>query len=560
MFERQKITDGLPGDISSSAILHSLPDAVFITDPQMRINYFNFAAEKITEFRSFEADGMYCKDVLKSGICETECVVKKALDADQNIFNIETTIKTATGRTIPALVSASLIKDLSGKLVGYLYSFRDISLFKKIMSDLEISRARLAERNEELDKAIEELKLTHEKLLQAQKMEALGTLAGGIAHDFNNILTGILGFASLAGSELSSENPLHRYIDYIEKSASRAAGLTNKILTFARRGLFELKTVDVNKIVTEVFQILERTTDRNIIIHCSLSAQSCCALIDSSKMEQALMNICVNAVEAMPEGGSLTIKTECLSVDSDRTTTTSNVIRPGDYVRISVVDTGVGMDAGTLKKIFDPFFTTKGKSGGTGLGLAMVYGVINDFGGNIEVESSPGRGTTFSLYIPLSSSTVQAGTPENIVDISELPRGKGETILLVDDEKIIRELGRNMLKHLGYNVILAPEGGAAIELYKKCRNEIALVILDLIMPHVSGREVFDRLRQINPDVKIIVSTGYAKNELLQPLLAERATGFLEKPYKINAMAESIRNAIGRNSEKAEDIYGAEGGI
>ncbi len=178
-------------DISVSTILHSLPDAVFITDPQMRIFYFNLAAEKITGFRSREAIGMYCKDVLKSGICETECVVKQALDTDKNIFNIETTIVTATGQTIPALTSASLIKDTTGNIFGYLYSFRNISLLKKVTSDLEISRAELIERNTELDKALEELKLTHLQLFQAQKMEAIGQLAGGIAHDFNNIPTAL---------------------------------------------------------------------------------------------------------------------------------------------------------------------------------------------------------------------------------------------------------------------------------------------------------------------------------------------------------------------------------
>jgi two-component system cell cycle sensor histidine kinase/response regulator CckA len=543
--ENKELTDieRLPKDISASVVLHSLPDAVFITDPQMRIIYFNLAAEKITGFRSHEACVMYCKDVLKSGICETECSVKRALDSDQNIFNIETTITTAIGQTIPALVSASLIKDSTGKLVGYLYLFRDISFLKKVMTDLEISRAKIAERNVELDRALSELKITHEQFLQAQKMEALGTLAGGIAHDFNNILTGILGFASLAKAEISEENAIYQYIEQIERSAIRASELTSKILTFARRSRFEIKTVDLNKVVTEVLQILERTTSRNIKIKHILFPQPCYVDIDESKMEQAIMNICVNSLEAMPSGGELTIKTEISSVNN----TKKLPKQPQDkkYVRVSVIDTGLGMDSETQQKIFDPFFTTKGKSGGTGLGLAMVYGVINEFGGYIKVESGLGKGTIFSFYLPFSQQKMESQTSKEWKESSQIPKGNGETILLVDDEEVILKLGKNTLEHLGYNVIIANDGLAAIEMYKKFSNEIALIVLDLLMPNLSGKEVFHQLRQINPDVKIIVSTGYAKEDIFQPLLDSRANGFLEKPYKIQELAEVINHVIER---------------
>jgi two-component system cell cycle sensor histidine kinase/response regulator CckA len=536
--------DRLPKDISASVVLHSLPDAVLITDSQMRITYFNLAAEKITDFKSHEACGMYCKDVLKSGICETECAVKRALDTDQNIFNIETTITTATGQTIPALVSASLIKDSAGKLVGYLYLFRDISLLKRVMADLEVSRAKIAERNAELNRALSELKMTHEQLLQAQKMEALGTLAGGIAHDFNNILTGILGFASLIKTEIFKGSTIYGYIEQIERAAIRAAELTSKILTFARRSRFEIKTVNLNEVVTEVLQILNRTVDRSIKIKNILSQEPCYVDIDITKMEQALMNICVNAIEAMPGSGELTIKTEICSLYHDNTVKKlSKQSQDEKYVHVSVIDTGMGMDNETLQKIFDPFFTTKGKSGGTGLGLSTVYGVINEFGGYIEVESKPEAGTIFNVYLPFSRRTAGTETHREWERFTEIPKGNGETILLVDDEKVILELGSNMLQHLGYNNVLAEDGIVAIDLYKKYGNKIALVILDLIMPHMSGEEVFDQLRQINPDVKIIVSTGYAKEELLHPLLNRRVNGFLSKPYKIQEFAEEVKSAI-----------------
>jgi len=536
------------GNISASAILHSLPDAVFVTDLQARITYFNRAAEKITGFRAHEAHGMYCKDVLKSGLCETECAVKRALDSDQNIFNIETTITTATGETIPALVSASLIKDSAGKLVGYLYAFRDISPLKKIMSDLELSRAKLAERNAELDQAIEELKMTQEHLLQAQKMESLGTLAGGIAHDFNNILTGILGFASLIRTKLPADSPIERYVMQIERSAVRAAELTSTILTFARRGRFEIKTAALNEIVLEVLQILGRTTDRSIKISHILSPKPCYVDIDSAKMEQAVMNICVNAVEAMPNGGELTIKTEVSFHYADSLVQKlPNQPVNGEYVGLSVIDTGAGMDSETRQRIFDPFFTTKGESGGTGLGLAMVYGVINEFNGYIEVESTPGVGTAFRIYLPVSKRRPGAERREDWDKFSDAPKGNGETILLVDDESIIRELGRDVLEQLGYNIFVAEDGLAALELYEKHRDKIDLVILDLIMPNLGGKEAFERLRQINPKVKVIISTGYAKDDILEPLLDNRADGFIKKPYKIQNMAQVVRSVI--NADK-----------
>lgn len=538
----RKLT-GWPKELGATDILFSLPDAIFLTDSQMRIVFFNLAAEKITEFRSFEAQGMYCKDVLKSGICETECVVKRALDADQNIFNIETTITTANGKTIPALVSASLIKNKDGRIIGYLYSFRDISLLKKIMSDLEISRMELTERNIELDKALKELKLTHEQLLQAQKMEALGTLAGGIAHDFNNILTGILGFASLAKTEISTSSPVYKYLEHIEKSAVRASELTSKILTFARRSFFEIKTVDLNRLIIDISQILERTTNRSIKIKKDLTSFLCYVDIDESKMEQAIMNICINAIEAMPDSGTLIIKTEVITPDFNMFNDYFQQSQQQEYVKLSIIDNGIGMDEETRNKIFDPFFTTKGKTGGTGLGLAMVYGIIKEFNGHIEVESKIGFGTQFHCYLPLSKKFEQSVSSINKEVAMDIPKGAGETILLVDDEKMILEMGSNILKHLGYKVLLAEDGLKALELYKEKQKEIDVVILDLIMPKLSGKEVFDRIRLIAPYAKIIFSTGYAKEEMLQPLSDRQADGFLKKPYKIQEMAECIQRVI-----------------
>ncbi|MDI6791234.1 MAG: response regulator [Thermodesulfobacteriota bacterium] len=349
-------------------------------------------------------------------------------------------------------------------------------------------------------------------------------------------------------TKLPADSPIERYVMQIERSAVRAAELTNMILTFARRGRFEIKTADLNEIVLEVVQILERTTDRSIKIGHILSPKPCYVDIDSAKMEQAVMNICVNAVEAMPNGGGLTIKTEVSFYSFDgMEKKLPHQPADGEYVRLSVMDTGAGMDNETRQRIFDPFFTTKGESGGTGLGLAMAYGVVNEFNGHIEVESKPGIGTTFNCYLPLSKGHPEVKEGQDRDKPFEASKGKGETILLVDDESIIRELGRDVLEQLGYNVFVAEDGLAALHLYEKHRDKIDLVILDLIMPNLGGKEAFERLRQINPKVKVIISTGYAKDEILEPLLDNRADGFIKKPYKIQNMAQVVKSVI--NTDK-----------
>ncbi len=271
--------------------------------------------------------------------------------------------------------------------------------------------------------------------------------------------------------------------------------------------------------------------------------EPCYGDIDVAKMEQALMNICVNSIEAMPGGGELAIET-AVSFRHFRAAETKLPNQPvdGEYVSVSVVDTGEGMDPATLQKIFDPFFTTKAKTGGTGLGLAMLYGVIDEFGGYVEVESRPASGTRFSFHLKLSERRPAAKDKEAEA-FSDIPKGNGEAVLLVDDEPVVRELGTTILKQLDYRPIVAEDGLAGIDLYQKHRDEIAAVILDLIMPNMSGIDVLRRLRLANENVKIIVSTGYAKEELLHAVMDMKPTGFLRKPYKVQEMADALSRAI-----------------
>jgi len=446
-------------EVSAREILHSLPDAVITTDRQMRINYFNLAASKLTGFRPREALGMFCKDVLKSEICETECLIKKALDSNQNIFSHETVITTADGRRLPILTNASLLTQSSGKVVGYMHVFRDISSIKEITSDLRTSRKKLIEKNAALVGALKKLKATQEQLLHAQKMESMGTLAGGIAHDFNNLLSGILGYASLLKMKIDSGNPLYKYVDTIEKSAVKSSELTKKLLAFSRTVKYRLEVIDINQVIEEFLSIIERTISKKINVHKSLASDLWAIGADPSQIEQAFMNLCINACDAMPEGGKLSIITENYILTDENNI---NFIKAekGKYIKVSFADTGEGIPAEILNKIFDPFFSTKDKHKGSGLGLSVVYGAIKDHGGHINVKSKPGEGTIFEIIFPISSKPLQ----KTIFEKKQEVVGGSETILIVDDEEVSRDLGEEILSDKGYKIVLAGTGFEAIEI------------------------------------------------------------------------------------------------
>ncbi len=522
-------------EISAFDILHSLPDAVFTTDRQMRINYFNLAASELTGFSPQEAVGMYCKDVLKVDLCETQCPIKKALDANQNIFNVETTISTDSGNIFTILISASLLMDSSGEVVGCMHIFRDISPLKKVVFDLEISRNNLAGKNLKLDSALKELKSTQKQLLQAQKMESMGTLAGGIAHDFNNILTGILGYASLLKIKINRANPMYDDVDTIEKSAIQAARLTQQLLTFSRSGSYQPQVINVNKTIKAILSILARTISKKIHIQKSFAPDLWTIEADPSQIEQVVLNICVNARDAMPDGGKLSITTEnldCRDNDQERHT-------EGKYVKISIADTGEGISEKIQSKIFDPFFTTKDADRGTGLGLAVAYGVIKKHRGDIEIHSRPGKGSTFDILLPISDKEVQKAIYETEVDI----RGGCETILVVDDEQVIRKFAKEILETKGYVVLTATNGLEAVDVYKKEKKKISLVILDIIMPEMDGIETYKCLREIDPSLKILIASAYSPESHNDEDFHIKADEFIEKPYKTQELRRKIRYVL-----------------
>jgi len=531
-----------PLQVSAYEILHSLPDAVVTTDRQMRVNYFNLAAAKLTGFRQFEAVGMYCKDVLKSDICETECLVKKALDSRQNVFNVETTITTVNRERINILINASLLTDYTGDIVGYMYVFRDIMQLKMMMIDLEKSRDDLKRANELLRKEIIERKRAEEEsarletqLRHAQKMEAIGTLAGGVAHDFNNLLMAILGNVTLMLLETDIRHPHYKKLKSTEECVKSAANLTNQLLGFARGGKFEVKLTDFNELVKNTTEMFARTK-KEITLHTEYQENIWAVEVDQSQFEQVLLNLFINAWQAMPNGGDIFIRTENFTVNDKQPPFS---VKPGKYVKILVTDTGVGMDEATQQRIFEPFFTTKEMGRGTGLGLASVYGIIKNHGGYIYVESSPGRGATFSIYLPALGK-------ELVREVSraadEVLKGSG-TVLLIDDDSIIRDVSVRVIEHLGYQVMTAGSGEEAIDVYKKNKDRIDIVLLDMIMPGMGGGETFDRLKEINPGIRVLLLSGYSIDGLATKILNRGCKGFLQKPFKITDLSKKISGIL-----------------
>ncbi|MBI4467824.1 MAG: PAS domain S-box protein [Acidobacteria bacterium] len=378
-----------------------------------------------------------------------------------------------------------------------------------------------------------------QQLIQAVKMEAVGTLAGGIAHDFNNVLVGISGYTSLLKMQMDDDHPFYPAIMTIEQSADRAAELTKQLLGFARGGKYKVEVMNLNEVVDRVRTLISRTFDRAIRIESYQTEGMWPFEGDAGQIEQCLLNLAVNARDAMPNGGLLMIETENITLDEAYTRSHLGT-RPGKYVMLSVTDSGIGMDPATRSRIFEPFFTTKEKGKGTGMGLAMVYGIVNNHGGHIDVKSELGEGTSFRIYLPASEKTEQI--EQQIVKDAPLPRGI-ETILVVDDERVIRELSQEMLERFGYTVLTAANGEEAARLFSERGDEIALVILDMIMPGMNGEKTFERLQEINGYVRVLLSSGYSANNQVQGLLLAGAKGFIQKPYEIRQLSHAVRNIL-----------------
>ncbi len=390
-------------------------------------------------------------------------------------------------------------------------------------------------------KAQEEEKKLRIKYERAERMEALGTLAGGIAHDFNNLLMGIQGRTSLMLMEKEINDSEYEHLKGIEEYVKNAASLTKQLLGFARGGKYEVKPINLNEQLLSNADMFGRMK-KEISIHKRLCENLWTSEIDQAQINQVLMNIFVNAWQAMPGGGDLYIDSE--NVDFMDSSLKPYEIKPGRYVRISITDNGIGMDKATQEKIFDPFFTTKEMGRGTGLGLASVYGIMKNHGGFIDVYSEKGRGTTFKLYLPATEKEAVKEAPV----IEEIVMGK-ENILLVDDENLIIEVGKHMLEKLGYVVFTSENGEEAIQIYQENKEKIDLVILDMIMPGMNGEKVFDRLKEINPKIKVLLSSGYSVNGQATHILEKGCKGFIQKPFDLHTLSQKMREVLDKASLK-----------
>jgi PAS domain S-box-containing protein len=373
------------------------------------------------------------------------------------------------------------------------------------------------------------------QLQQARRMEALGTLAGGIAHDFNNLLMGIQGRTSLMLIDTDLPQLHYEELKGIEDIVKSAAGLTKQLLGFARTGKYEVKPADMNELIHKSSQMFGRTK-KETKIHIKYQESIWPVEVDPSQIEQVLLNLYVNAWQAMPGGGELYLQTE--NVMFDENYSNPYKLSPGKYVKISVTDTGVGMDEATQERIFEPFFTTKKMGRGIGLGLASTYGIIKNHDGIINLFSQKGEGTTFDIYLPASE--------KEVVEEKKLPEAvlKGtETVLFVDDEDMIVGIGKKTLKRMGYDVITAKNGKEAIELYKENKARVDIVVLDMIMPEMGGGETYDRLKEINPSVRVLLSSGYSIEGQASEILKRGCDGFIQKPFRMRLLSRKIREVL-----------------
>ena len=383
---------------------------------------------------------------------------------------------------------------------------------------------------------VTEQKRLEEKLQQAKKMEAVGTLAGGVAHDFNNLLMGVQGNISLMMLDLKQGDPHFEEVASIERCVDSAAKLTKQLLGFARGGKYVVKATSLNDMIRKLKGMFERT-NKHIIFHETFQDDLWSVEVDQGQIEQVIMNLIMNACQAMPQKGELRVVTE--NVNLDQQFVKSFDVDPGNYVKISVVDTGFGMDSLVQSRIFEPFFTTKDVGEGSGMGLASAFGIVKNHKGIIECRSAKGKGSTFNVYLPVSRQESAQIAGSN----GELRKGS-ETILLVDDEDIIINVDRKLLKQLGYKVLIAKNGTTALKIFKARHQTIDLVLLDIIMPDIGGDKVYAEMKRVKPDVKVLVSSGYSIDWQARKMLENGCSGFIQKPFKMSQLAFQIREILG----------------
>src|SRR6266853_461195 len=383
-------------------------------------------------------------------------------------------------------------------------------------------------------------KQMEQQVQQLRKFEAIGKLAGGIAHDFNNVIGVVLGWAEMGCEEAPPESRLHHHFQKIRDQAFWAARLTSQLLAFARRQVLQQRKLNLNTLVVEGMSLLHRVIGEQIEIHVLAAPDLNITLVDPTQIEQVLMNLCLNARDAMPGGGQLIIETQNVEIEEEYCRT-HPYAKQGSYVLLAVSDTGIGMDAATTERVFEPFFTTKAVGKGTGLGLATVYGVVKQHGGFIHLYSELGKGTTFRIYLPAASGLPEPREPK--CD-ERTPKGS-ETILLAEDNEGLREAAQGMLQRLGYRVILATNGTEATEFFKANPGKIDMAVLDIVMPDLSGPAAYSQMAAIQPDLRVVFTTGYTPETVSLNSTLEKGVPILQKPYSMKSLAQIVRSTLDR---------------
>lgn len=484
-------------------------DAIFTSTPEGRFLEINPAAVRLFGYDS--AEELLAVDIpqaLYFDINERHAFQEK-MSTDGFVTNFEMRLRRKDGKPIKALLSSTAVYDEQGSVIAYRGFLKDIT------ENLELK----------------------ERLAHAQRMESVGLLAGGIAHDFNNILGGILGYASLLKLKINEDDPHYKYIDTIEESAVRGADLTNQLLVFARKKEGKRAHIDLNRIVEETVKIIRSTFPKTIEIEKSLSNNTVTVLGDETQLHQIVMNLCVNARDAINEKGIISFKTGRVKLDKISAQKYVDAV-PGEYVVLDVGDTGVGMDSAVQKKIFEPFFSTKEQGKGTGLGLSMVYGFVRSHEGFIDVKSALGKGTLFRIFLPANASAETV--KKNKIKV---PENGSELILVVDDEEIMRSFLKQALENHGYKVLLAKNGLEGLEIFRQNKDKIKLIILDMLMPKMSGSEALIKIRETDQDIKVIIASGYSDEDKLKAIKNMDIAGFIQKPFKLKDLLSQIRTIL-----------------
>jgi two-component system, cell cycle sensor histidine kinase and response regulator CckA len=497
------------------SIIENMENGYYEFDLDGHMTFFNDTLADMLGYESHELMGLNCRaymdpDTAQGVIDKYENIRRTGRPVNLERYTIIR--KDGTRRTIEW--TAELITDADGQPAGYRGLVLDIS-----------------------DKLAAEKEKAHfeSRLQQIQRLEGIGTLAGGVAHDFNNLLMGIQGNVSLMLLDTDEADPYYEKLKSIETCVQGGSDLTRQLLGCARGGKYIVKALDFNRIIQNTAQMFGRTR-KEITIHEKMAPDLWTVMADQNQIEQVLLNLYINAWQAMPDGGHIYLESKNMTLEENFSRQFD--IAPGRYVQISVADTGVGIDQATQQKIFEPFFTTKEIGRGTGLGLASVYGIIKNHGGAIDYASEVGKGTTFYIYLPASDVAVQKRPATK----GALARGS-ETILLVDDEPFILKVNKPMLEKLGYTVLTASGGFEAIDIYNAEHERIDMVVLDMIMPDLGGGAVFDHLKRVRSDVKVLLSTGYSITGQAEEILSRGCTGFIQKPFDINQLSAKIREVL-----------------